>query len=86
MKPLTTLADSIGNLIIGYAIIRYHLFGLTPEMATESILANVSDFLFLVNSEGTIQRVNQAALNTLGYDDDELVNYSISIVLIIIYY
>ncbi len=79
--PLTTLADSIGILIIGYAIMKYHLFGLTPEMATESILANVSDFLFLVDSEGTIQRVNQAALNTLGYDEDELVNHSITKVL-----
>jgi len=79
--PLTTLADSIGTLIIGYAIIRYHLFGLTPEMATESILANVSDFLFLVDSEGTIQRVNQAVLNSLGYEERELVNHSITKVL-----
>jgi PAS domain S-box-containing protein len=79
--PLTTLADSIGTLIIGYAIIRYYLFGITPEMATESILTNVSDFLLLVDSKGTIQRVNQAALNALGYEEGELVNHSITKVL-----
>ncbi len=62
----------IFNLTITYAIWKYEMFALTPMTAAESIVATMSDALFLVNPDGSVQSGNRAARLLLDYDEGML--------------
>ncbi len=62
----------ISALFIGYAIWKYQLFVVAPENAADEIIETMSDIFILLNPEGRITRVNQAAQTLLGYSDREL--------------
>jgi PAS domain S-box-containing protein len=69
---LTSIGFIIESALLAYAIWKYELFALTPATAADSIIATLSDALFLVNPEGSIAKVNQATLDLLGYEESEL--------------
>lgn len=64
---------------IWYSINNYRLMVLTPEIAIDEIISKIRDLLVLVNSKGTILKVNNQILDILGYTEGELVGQSVSI-------
>lgn len=64
---------------IWYSINHYRLMVLTPEIAMDEIISKIRDLLVLVNSRGTIIKVNNQTLNILGYTEEELVGQTIDI-------
>jgi len=77
MPDMTVSAWAIGGLFIWYGIWKYRLFTIDPTTAAESIFDTMSDLLFLVDMNGKIIRVNQAALSVLDYREEELVGRSL---------
>ncbi|MBT3222819.1 MAG: PAS domain S-box protein, partial [Proteobacteria bacterium] len=73
IPELETLAFTLGSAIIGYGIWRYGLFALSPAMAADNIFTNISDVLLLIGPDGTILRANPATKTHLGYEEEELV-------------
>ena len=47
----------------------------------DNILTSMIDSMIVINLDGTIERVNQATLNLLGYAEGELIKQSIGVVL-----
>lgn len=54
------------------AMIRFGFFTPTPAMAADNIISTMTDALILLDPGGTIVKVNNATLNLLGYNKDEL--------------
>ncbi len=77
MPELTTSAFTIEGIFIGYAIWKYELFTLTPEIVAESIIATISDFLLVVSPDATIISANKATLKLLGYQESELIGQTV---------
>ena len=59
---------------LGYSILKYRLFVLTPAIAADKILATISDALVLIDNKGRIQTANMATMNLLGYQETEIIN------------
>lgn len=79
VPELSTTAFAIGAAgVIGYAIRKYELFSITLAQAADRIITAISDCLFLVGPTGNILMVNRAAINLLGYSDEELVGHPVS--------
>jgi len=76
---LSTAAFVFGITFVGYAIWRYKLFILTPAAAAQGIISTMSDALLLINPRGKILTANQAALDSLGYNEKELIGKSVEI-------
>jgi PAS domain S-box-containing protein len=76
---LATAAFVFGIGFVGYAIWRYKLFVLTPAAAAQGIISTMSDALLLVSPKGKILTANEAALRTLGYEENELIGKSVEI-------
>jgi len=74
VPELTSTFSLVEVSFIGYAIWKYKLFAMSAETAAEGIIATMSDALLLLSPEGRIQRVNQAALRLLGYNESELID------------
>jgi PAS domain S-box-containing protein len=76
--PLTVSSCAIMAAFVTYAIIKYELFTLDPVSAAESIVATISDPLFLVDLDHSIRTTNAAACHMLGYELHELLGHPIS--------
>ena len=67
----------IGLLIwigaVGYAIVKYKMLMLTPQIAMEQIITRVKDLLILTNPVGEILSLNQRTTELLAYTEDDLV-------------
>ena len=72
VPELSIPALTVGVIFIVYSMWKYRLFVLSPTVAAEDIVASMSNLLFLVKDDGTISRVNHAALGLLGYSNNEL--------------
>jgi len=60
-----------------YAIVRYKFMVLTPAMASEEIISTMADSFILISPESKILSVNKYTMDLLGYEENELVNYSV---------
>jgi PAS domain S-box-containing protein len=78
---LTSLGFILEGVFLTYAVWKYELFSLTPATAAESIIATLTDALILVTPEGKITMANQATLDLLGYQENELLNQPIETIL-----
>lgn len=78
IPELTAMAATLMYCFIAYAIWRHQLFSLTPTTAAESIINTMSDALFLVDADYTIQSINNAGLALLGYQRHELIGHPMS--------
>jgi len=77
---LTDVAFAAGTgSLLGFAIWKYQLFAVTPAGAADQIISTMSDSLILVNPEGNISTVNQAALDLLGYSEKALIGKNVSV-------
>lgn len=72
MPELGNTFTLIALIIIGYGIWKYQLFEIKPESIAGKIIATISDGLLFINSKSQIIEVNQAGLQMLGYNKDEL--------------
>lgn len=62
----------------GYGMWKYGLFNPTIFTAAEKIVSTMSDSLLLINPKGRITMANNAALATLGCEEDQLINQNIA--------
>jgi len=72
---IPNIADTfvlIWSSVLVYAIARYKFLIITPATAADNILSTMYDSLILLNMEGKIITVNNAASELLGYQADEL--------------
>ncbi|MBD3240968.1 MAG: PAS domain S-box protein [Chitinivibrionales bacterium] len=74
---LTVTMCAVMAAFITYAIIKYELFTLSPSAAAQSIVATISDPLFLVDLDHNIRTTNSAACRMLGYEIHELIGHPI---------
>jgi len=72
LPPLADILVLIWGFGLVYAVTRYGLMTLTPEMAANHIVDTINDSLLLVDSKGMIVNANKATYDWLGYDQDEL--------------
>lgn len=61
------------SAIMGHTLRTHHLTELTPAFAADRILGTISDPVIVCDREGRIRLANAAALESLGYEEDELV-------------
>jgi PAS domain S-box-containing protein len=78
---LTSVGFALESVLLTYAIWKHELLALTPATAAEKIIATLADALFLVNYEGRIVTVNTATLELLGYEESELVDQPVGMIL-----
>jgi PAS domain S-box-containing protein len=81
VPELTSVGFTIECVLLAYAIRKYELFPLTPATAAESIIATLTDALFLVTPQGKIATANQATLDLLGYTQDDLTGQPVHTIL-----
>lgn len=74
IPEMTPLVIAIQEVLIGYAVWQYDLFGISPVTASSNIIATMSDALILLNPSGNIVSVNRAALDMLKYSQQDLVD------------
>lgn len=55
-----------------YIVVKYKFLTITPATAAENIIDTMSDSLILLDPTGNIVKMNQATLDLLGYQDNEL--------------
>ncbi len=82
VPELTVISLTGLCIFVGYAIYKYNLFAVTPATAAETIIATMSDSLFLVDVDGKILQMNPSALDLLGYKEDELIGNSMDILFV----
>lgn len=66
---------------IWYAITRYRFMTITPALASDEIISKIFDILILAGPDGSITRVNNHALISGGYVEEELAGRHISSVI-----
>ncbi len=64
-----------------YAIVKYKLFVLTPDMVINEILSEMVDLIFLLSPEGKILKVNEQTVKLLGYSQIELLDKPLSVII-----
>ncbi|HZK98018.1 MAG TPA: PAS domain S-box protein [Prolixibacteraceae bacterium] len=55
-----------------YAIVKFRFLTINPATASENIISAMDELLILLNQEGNILTVNKATLNSLQYQQNEL--------------
>ncbi|MBU1153427.1 PAS domain S-box protein [bacterium] len=63
-----------------YVIVKYKFLVITPAMAADNIISTMSDGLILLDQKRNIVTINQAALNLLEYNKDELEGKKIEVI------
>ncbi len=75
--PVAILLTSVMSVIITYAILRYSLFLVSPNLAATTILDTMSESLLVIGPDNTIEQVNKSTLGLLGFKRDELVGQNV---------
>jgi PAS domain-containing protein len=65
--------------VIVYSMGKYKLFSNNTAIAADNIIATMSDLFVLTNVQGYIVLVNQAVINLLGYQKNELEGLTVDI-------
>jgi len=74
--PVIGLAATLNSILavsIVYAIQKYKLMGISPQLAAEKIVTSMRDSLVVVNPDGTIAMVNKATEDLLEYKEREMI-------------
>jgi PAS domain S-box-containing protein len=71
------MAFPIAMLGICYAIMKYKMMSITPEVVGEYIMANMNDPVIIIGNDFLIQEANIAAIETIGYGKEEMKGISI---------
>jgi PAS domain S-box-containing protein len=78
--PLASTLSSVTAVIIAYAMLKYGLMTITPEMVAENIIETMTDYLIVVSNDNKIALVNRSCLDVLGYHKEELIGKHLNIV------
>lgn len=63
-----------------YAIGKYHLLDITPEFAANQIINTITDALLVLDHDGIIRVMNEAATQLLGYPSEALIGKPVTTV------
>jgi two-component system sensor histidine kinase AtoS len=77
LPSISSLSTTLYSSLVVFALWKYNLFTLTPEIAAKSILDTVPDSIILTNLDGVILTVNRGGLVFFGYSEFELVGKSV---------
>jgi two-component system sensor kinase FixL len=77
VPELTSAAMACMAVLVGYGIWKYRLFKLNMDTAADNILKTMSDSLVLSDPKGKIVAVNKALTKLLGYQEAELIGFSV---------
>lgn len=79
LPPLISVYSSLMAVIIGYGIIRYGVFKVSPASLSGPILANLSEAVVAVNNELEIEFTNKGTELITGYAQDVLKGQHVSV-------
>ncbi|MGB2598983.1 MAG: PAS domain S-box protein, partial [Candidatus Omnitrophota bacterium] len=66
-------------LVLIYTVVKYEFLNITPASAAENIISMMTDSLILLDSSGKISAANEASLNLVGYEKEELIGKDFSV-------
>lgn len=78
VPELGTIGILLGNLLIGYSILKYKLFVLTPETAARDIISTMTDALLLIEPGGKVTIANKTAMELFNCRESQLINRPLS--------
>lgn len=61
-------------LFVGYAILKYKLFFVSPSTVLSSIIETMTEALIVLSPTGYIERINRAGLDLLDYQKEEILH------------
>lgn len=67
-----TLISLIWVIGAAYAMVRYNFFAVTPASAAEDIISTMAECLVLLSTNGDVITVNNATVNLLEYNQEDL--------------
>jgi PAS domain S-box-containing protein len=77
IPPLANVFILIFALGLVYAIAKYRFLTITPAVAAENIISSMEELLIISDDEGNILNINNAVLDTLKYEQKELLGKSV---------
>ena len=77
IPDVATLFSLIWVVGTVYAMVRFQFLAITPATAADNIISTMADCLILLDEYGGIITVNEATLNLLHYDKEELCGRSV---------
>lgn len=77
VPEITYSIASLGIVFLCYGIIKYRIPLLSPSMAADDIVATMSNFMVLMDEKGSINNINPAGLDLLGYKNSEIIGENI---------
>lgn len=78
LPPLGNMLLGGVSLVVGTIVMRHRVLDFNPALAASQILFDISDYVFLTDQKGSIQKASNAALNILKYDSKEILEKNIS--------
>lgn len=78
---LTYISATLGLIFISYGVVNYRLPSLTPAIAANEIVSNITNFLVITDCNNHINYVNPVALKLLGYSEREIRRKDVEIIL-----
>jgi len=78
---LTYISATLGLIFISYGVVNYRLPSLTPAIAANEIVSNITNFLVITDCNKHINYVNPVALKLLGYSEREIRRKDVEIIL-----
>jgi PAS domain S-box-containing protein len=70
---LTYTSASLGLIFISYGVSNYRLPSLTPTIAANEIVSNISNFMVITDCFKHINYVNPVGIKLLGYHENEII-------------
>ena len=80
LPDITPISGAIWSVGIYYAIAKYKLLLLTPSYIAENLYETIADSVILANPLGEITNINPEAQRVLGYNESELIGFSLEII------
>ncbi|MGB9202261.1 histidine kinase dimerization/phosphoacceptor domain -containing protein, partial [Methanobacterium sp.] len=78
---LTYTSASLGLIFISYGVANYRLPSLTPTIAANEIVANISNFMVITDCSKHINYINPVGLKLLGYNENEIIGSDLNIII-----
>jgi PAS domain S-box-containing protein len=78
---LTYTTASVGLIFISYGVVNYRLPSLTPTIAANEIVNNISNFMAITDCSKRINYVNPIGLKLLDYNESEVVGNKLDTIL-----
>ncbi len=78
---LTYFSATLGLLFISYGVANYRLPSLTPAVAANEIVSNITNFLVITDCSKHIKYVNPVAMKLLGYVEAEIIGKEVEMIL-----